>query len=403
MRILIVSKSFPPRNSAQALQVGKVAEAIADTGIEVRVLAGIDTMANDREHTPDNCSVVYVPYHRLRSRVRVFAKALRLCDSVNQLATWVRRATAEAQRQIETFRPDCFLTSSMPFQTHLVGLAIKRLTGLPWVASFSDPWPQRFDPPPYYRRGFPVLRGMQMSLSARVIRDCDIVHMPSQYGIKLTEKVIGFPIISKAVAIPHIGYYASDADTTSDHFGWLAHVGQLTRERVSEALLAGVQEAHRKIPHRFKGLLCVGIGCAEFKKMIRRMRLDDIVKLTGQLSGEQAIRVSRSATALLVIEADMAISPFLPSKFADYALTGKPIIAVTPPVSAIRDYLESFGGGSAVRHDADEIAEVLIRLFSTDTNATQTPDGGSSSLAKVFSSTTVGSLYGAMFGKLFEV
>ena len=113
---------------------------------------------------------------------------------------------------------------------------------------------------------------------------------------------------------------------------------------------------------------------------------------------ERAAEIMLAAQALLVVEADMRISPFLPSKFADYAYAKRPILAITPPVSAIRDYLAKYGGGKAVSHNTSEIAAAIRdvfseeRCFGNDSTSLQEEQ-----LSSAFSSDVVGAAYAKMF------
>lgn len=397
MRLLIVTMGYPPRNSARSLQVQKVAEAIQSAGVDVRVIAGLEKKVARNQGVLSDGHVVYVPYRCLRDGVRFIGRALRFLDdeigSINYRDGWVRRSATEVLKQVETFRPDCLLTSSMPFQSHLVGLRVKHSTGLPWIASFSDPWPYSLCPRPYYRQPVLGLGGMRMAALARVIHACDAVHMPSRHGIDWTAAASGLPMERKGFAIPHIGLALQPEVAGQQYAGWLAHVGHLSRERASAPVLRGVETAYRQFPQRFRGLLCVGQVCPEFKEMVHDMGLDHIVRFTGKLAAAEAAAVLISVTASLVIEADMDISPFLPSKFADYALAGKPIIAVTPPRSGIRDYLTRHGGGWAVRHDAEEIAGAITSILVRGDADGLAHAGVNGQLAEVFSPTTVGNQY----------
>lgn len=397
MRLLVVTRNYPPFNGTRSLQIGKVVEAIKRTGVEVRVVAGLEkkTRIGDQGESV-NGDVVYVPYC-LRDGYGFVDRTLHFVDneigSINHLDGWVRRSKAAALKQCETFRPDCLLTSSTPFKAHLIGLHVKRSTGLPWIASFSDPWPRSLCPRPHYREPVFGLGRMTMVALARVIEACDAVHMPSRHGIEWTAAVSGLPVVRKGVAIPHIGLPVQAGVATHQYAGWLAHVGHLSRERASVAVLRGVETAYRQFPQRFNGLLCVGQVCPKFRDMVRDMGLDHIVRFTGKLAAAQAAAVLLSVTASLVIEADMEISPFLPSKFADYALAGKPIIAVTPPRSGIRDYLTHYGGGRAVGHDAEQIADAIRSVFARADVDGLAGAGVDGQLAEVFSPTTVGNQY----------
>ncbi len=409
LKLLVVSKSFPPLQTAQALQIGKVAEAIADCDCEITVVAGIPN--GDKENVkvlPENSSshICYVPYsvpwlgkHRL---TRIWARFCLEVSPINNLYGWVTQASSAAIEVLKNQKIDVIMTSSSPFESHLVGLTLKRKTGLPWIASFSDPWPGSLSPKPYYTKGLPLFRNIRMALLKKVMSECNIVHMPNCYGIEWTEKISGFPITGKAVVIPHIGSSTPVTDTIPEYVGWLAHVGDLSNERVSRALLDGVQRAYMEIPDHFKGLLCVGKVCPIFNEMVHNMGMNGIVKLTGQLSANEAMLISRSVTALLVIEADMKMSPYLPSKFADYALIGKPILSITPSKSSIRDYLNRYGGGIAVGHVANEIFSAILEIFSQKSKIEPSINPRKSDLKSPFMSQVVGRQYMRMFQNLLD-
>jgi hypothetical protein len=137
--------------------------------------------------------------------------------------------------------------------------------------------------------------------------------------------------------------------------------------------------------------------------MVKQMGVDNLVQIMGQVPPQRAAEIMRAAQALLVVEADMPISPFLPSKFADYAHAKRPILAITPPVSAIRDYLAKYGGGKAISHNASEIAAAIRSVFSEkrcfDKDVTLLRE---EQLSSAFSSDVVGATYERMFRSVVE-
>src|SRR5205085_587167 len=72
-----------------------------------------------------------VPYPR---------RAPRLLRLVAPYGVWLWPAWRACRRAIKRDRPDAVLTSGPPHVVHLLGLALKRREGLPWVADFRDPW-----------------------------------------------------------------------------------------------------------------------------------------------------------------------------------------------------------------------------------------------------------------------
>jgi len=317
---------------------------------------------------------------------------MRELESVNAFAAWVNQAAIVSEQVIGTFKPHVLLTSSTPFESHLVGIRLKRRTGIPWVASLSDPWPRQIQPAPYGARKIPLLSVWQMRALRRVLRMCDGVHMPSVYGLRAVERPAEMPIAEKGWAIPHVGVPLSRAEA-GGVLPWLVHFGQLTRERVSIALLRAIRLVADTHPDLFKGLFCVGTVCPEFEMQVRSLGLSEHVRVQQQVKTQEAWHIASKAGALLVVEADMVASPFLPSKFADYAFAGRPILALTPAVSQIRDYLRNSLTGVAVAHDTDEIVQALRRIFTNSDHAGHWTGAVDERLAHEFSSQNVGTRY----------
>jgi hypothetical protein len=105
----------------------------------------------------------------------------------------------------------------------------------------------------------------------------------------------------------------------------------------------------------------------------------------------------RDASGIIVLEAEAEYSPFMPAKLADILKERKPVIAITPPYSEVRDIL-----GSEYPYIADSrsIAEIsrMLRRFLDDnakgqvtskmlevTRLSLTPQGQSSVLMEIFS------------------
>lgn len=53
---------------------------------------------------------------------------------------WILPAVIRAVREIKRNKIACILTSSPPYSVHLIGLLVKIITGVKWVADYRDPW-----------------------------------------------------------------------------------------------------------------------------------------------------------------------------------------------------------------------------------------------------------------------
>jgi glycosyltransferase involved in cell wall biosynthesis len=403
MRILAVTKYFPPETNSQSLQMGRVTGAIREAGCEVHVVAALfaDRLGRALERAENGCTIHYIPAKRPEGSNRVTARAARrIVDEISTIHStgrWVTEALAEALRISRFFRPEILFTASTPFDSHLVGLRMTGVQELPWVASFSDPWPAAVTPDPYRRRAIPFLSRFQRRFLRRVLREAHGIHMPSRIAIDTVQDASGVRIKDKSRVIPHIGLH-SPPEEAFPPGGWLMHIGHLTRERVSRPLLEAVETLTRGKPSLFRGLLCVGWVCPEFHDLVRRLKMTESVRFMNPVTEYDAGVLARSASALVVIEADMPFSPFLPSKFADYACSRRPIIAITPPSGAVREYLARYGGGIAVLNQREEILEALSKvLLSNSETRISKQSPGEAGLASPFCATSVATRYLDLF------
>lgn len=401
MRLLIIAKLFYheiayPECCAQALQNTKVASALAQQGVDIRVLAQLDTDSPVvSPYVSPAVPVHYVPYrtacghHALGLELRRIRKAATFL--VGLASKWARAAAAKARELIAQYQPDAIMTISTPFESHVVGLLLRRSYQIPWVVSFGDPWPDGICPAPYRNPNRRLLMSWkELRMLRRILCSCDAIQMPSKYGLALTARNTSDGILQKAAAIPHIGHPASPSPIPMD--GYLLHIGELNWRRAIPTLPAAVKHAAQELDGRFRGLISVGGGCPEFTHLVSEARAEHFIVVRPRVDPDTAAALAAGASALLVIEADMEYSPFLPSKFADYAATSKPIIAITPRHSAIRDYLAEFGGGLAVGYEHDEIVRAIRSTFSTGTGLPRGV-GSRTLLRKVFSGENVGAAY----------
>ena len=403
MRILVISPYYPPLNYARSLQIGKVVKAMNLCQIEPVVITG-DFLKLESE-TVESIKVYRIP-HWIRPQKkhimgRLTSKIMQELYSCNPFSQFVRLAEKKSTELIQNKKIDCIFSSSTPFESHLVGLALSRKSDMPWIASFSDPWPGSINPSPYKEK-VPFISAIQEYYLHKVLKRCSAVHLTNKYAIDLIENRTGLPIKDKSFVIPHIGSERDSKKLTDEYQGWLVHTGNLTRHRVSLPLLSAIKKVNTAIPNLFKGLICVGNVCPEFKSLVNKLGLEKCVRMLGHLPQEEAIEIAENAEALLVIEADMKFSPYLPSKFADYIVTGKAVIALTPPVSPIRDYLKKSCRGIAISHDEDLIAAELERFWGSMIRGTACSEKDllEQSLQNEFQPLSVGNRYKKMLSNI---
>jgi glycosyltransferase involved in cell wall biosynthesis len=232
-----------------------------------------------------------------------------------------------------------------------------------------------------------------------VLKRTYAVHVSSPYAMSVFDRILPFPMAAKTWVIPHVASWSgpiADGSSVLPKGHWLVHIGTITPERVSTGVLEGIRVACRSMPGRFDGLLCIGNVTSRFTRLVRQLDIPNNVIVTGCVPHDAALAAVRGASALLLIEANMVGSPFLPSKFVDYACSGKPIVAVTPSRSQTRDYLQMYGGGYAASHNPREIAAAIEQTFADLRASTARSCDAARTYRDLFSPEAIGCAYGRL-------
>lgn len=391
MKVLILCEHFAPETGAQALQATKVADALHDAGCEVRILCGVPASARKEMRYPVGRVVEQSKAMGRDLISRVYRRLRYEFTSVSANSDWVRRMATEAARIGEDFEPDIVLTQSTPFRVHLVGLHLPTSMKQGWVAYFSDLWPLSLTPVPYRTPLSVLLKPLHMHALKRVTSQARTLIFSNEVAARLTKDALASHLIPACTVASHIGMPPSDTtpsfELTQQYGTRFVHVGKLTRERASGALIDALNSIGKRWSYRgFTGVTFVGDVAPSFRRACSDLEHRGVVHFTGELPPDSAQAISRAAKALVVIEADMDESPFLASKFADYAMLKRPILAICPS-GPMRDLLASHGGGIAVPHDSAEIISAIDTLLGDSF------ENGSESLAGEFVAERIASQY----------
>jgi glycosyltransferase involved in cell wall biosynthesis len=398
MKIVMICEHFYPKTGARALQATKVAEALSSIGCEVYVLCGVKSIA--REDSPYVVDFVEAEQFSIANnfRERMIRRLRYEFSMINGKSNWVRRMTEKAKEIVDGFEPDVVMTLSTPFNVHLIGLNLPECVRRKWVAYFSDLWPLALAPHPYRTPVSKAMSFLQIRSLRNVLSCAGKVIFSNDVSVVRAQKIVGSAAKGKYFSVGHVGTQCADGLELSGDLlrfkGRFVHVGKLTKERSCEGLVEAIIDlvsGGAKAP-AFPGFSFVGEVDPKFRQMCADLERSGIVEFVSEVDPSVAQAVCRAAGVLVVIEAKMCESPFLPSKFCDYAMLQKPILAISPS-GPIREYLSRYGGGVAVAHDRESICSGIRSLMVRDDGKLQ----GSQRLAEQFDATRVARKYLGIF------
>lgn len=358
-RLLMLCPFWPPLGGPGVQRVAKFARYLPDHGIQPCVVTRADRQEEDATLAGEVSSVAvheafHIPFQRLGQNsgngqpgARRFARLKQVRDWMqvpDHAVTWVPFAVATAARLIRQDRPTALYTTSPYHSTHLAGLLLKQMFGIPWIADFRDPWAgDAFTnyPTEWHRRA-------NARLEAGVLGQADCVVVVSEAMREDLQH--RYPDLSTAVKVIYNGFDPDDfegLDSVAPPAGppWtLRHLGTLYTNRRPDVFLEGLAAFFAARPDREKRFRVEFYGHLHADVAARLARWRERISPTAlqfhpYVSHTEALRLARSSHALLLIPGPGKST--VTGKIFEYLATGRPILAVAPEPSGIDEVLSS--------------------------------------------------------------
>jgi len=359
--LLLITYHFPPSAASGAFRMLGLARHLPRLGWRSVIVAPprlplepVDLKL--AEQLPADTVVCSVPYPegRLARLQRRFAAQ----------AVWLPPALRACKRAVEHYRPDAVLTSGPPHWVHLLGWALKRRHGLPWLADFRDPWITNNES----LAGRPLRHRCQAFWERRVFRRADtIIANAPRAGEALQS---AFPGYAGKIHVVTNGF---DADSFPQNVAppsstpvRIVHAGELYLGRDPRPFLDALSDLKRS-PDAAWRLCFLGrtdAGSYDLEAEIRKRGLEAQVELGGQVSYEQSLYDMARASILLLLDSPGRRSG-VPAKLYEYLGAGRPILALAEPDSDTAWVLRESGVPHRIAPPADraKIRESLVDLI----------------------------------------
>ncbi len=396
-RVLIVAYYFPPSGGPGVQRVLKFVRYLPDFGWDPAVLTVSDADYPARDESllaeiPESVPVTrtsipepYTVYRRLTGRkrgeavdVNVNYEAGRRVPVKERLAQWVRGMFFIPDARVgwlatgirpgvaaaKSFGADLVYSSSPPYTCALLGRAVAKRAGLPWVPEFRDPWTGFLSAP---RRPWPA-KGFERRLERGVYRDAQRL-VTAWDGIRadFTGK---YPDEdeSKFRLVPN-GYDPEDlegiAPRLNDRFT-IVYTGSMYGVRNPDTVLQAVARllADGRVDADRIRLRFVGRFGDEVRAMFRRPEVAAVVEERGYVPHAESVAELMGAHALLLVVDDVAGSEgIVPGKVFEYVGARRPVLAVAPE-GAVAELVRDTGAGRVLaRDDVDGIADAVAALY----------------------------------------
>ncbi len=280
---------------------------------------------------------------------------------------WVKPSVKILTDLVKSGQFQAMITTGPPHSLHLIGLELKRKTGLFWLADFRDPWSQWefLDSLPMSS----IVRKKHENLEQAVLKTADVVTTISPTFQLDLNKIAG-----REIKLLTNGYDPSDTpqdfnprEKTKDQLH-LVYSGIIDSIRnpipLLEAIKAEFSEKMEEVKLTFVG------NVSEFVREFVQADswLSDRIHFAGYVSHQEVFGFYEQADALVLILTDTKNAQGnIPGKLFEYLATGIPVLALGDPKGDSAVILENSDSGNVMAHtDIEGIRKRLREVFESD-------------------------------------
>jgi glycosyltransferase involved in cell wall biosynthesis len=368
MHILMIAPQAPPKNSPEAIQVGRYLQELDKDHHITLVTTPIESgwVKEDKSLHFDLNNTEFVtlklPFHKIAMRLLAsrYCKWLSLPDK----DFWLKSKAVRLSKSLRN-KPDIIYSRSLPVSSATHAYELKNRLDVPWVMHLSDPWSDS----PYLATD--RIKNKLLTFEQIYFEAADAItvttvgfagHLKSKYP-SFSKKVYVSPNVMPNT-LPHPAKKKEGREKLT-----FLYAGAFYGLRRPTTILKALNHIRQE-----RGNL---LDCIEFKfvgnmtddirQEIDSYNLNNITVL-GRRNFTEAQELQKAADIIISIEpggGDPIFKTFLPSKVLDCIALRKPVLAITPENSETWRLCRLGYGWAVMPDEFKALAKIMEKLCQT--------------------------------------
>ncbi|HNX43900.1 MAG TPA: glycosyltransferase [Bacteroidales bacterium] len=278
---------------------------------------------------------------------------------------WIKPSVRYLTRYLSDHPADVIITTGPPHSVHLIGMELKRITGICWLADFRDPWTgiYYFDQLKLSR----LAKRKHSGLEKKVLQQADGVTVVGNFMKEEFSRIVkrNYCVIPNGFDeddLEETGYGQADQKFSLSHFGTIYPLANpvLFWKVIAEKLADDSRFAEK--------LQIKLVGSADHTVMsaIQSNGLEKFVRKIGYLPHKEVIReMQKSQVLLLLVNNTPQAKVILTGKLFEYLAVRRPVLCLGPDDGDAAALLkETNAGKNADYSDEISMRKILDEYFS---------------------------------------
>ena len=275
---------------------------------------------------------------------------------------WFPFAFKKAASIIKTGNIKIIITTSPPNSGHLIGLALKKIFRIPWIADFRDPWVDNFK----IRKMSSTQKWIESKMEKWIMQNADrVIANTDTNRQRLIERYRN--VDSSRFETIHNGFEEVKLNATGkSNVFTITHIGLLYPSINPYFFIEPIKTWLNEFGENakeFVQVIFVGIDDDVTKNIIATNGLSEMVKFVERVSHKEALEIAANSDVLLIsLGFEESNKGWIPMKLYDYLSCKKPIIAFLPDGEAANIIRKTKSGFVITKEDLDMSVKVFKDL-----------------------------------------
>ena len=273
---------------------------------------------------------------------------------------WVKPSVEFLSKYLEEQQIDTVITSGPPHSLHLIGLRLKKLANINWIADFRDPWTTIG----YHQKLklTSVSKKKHLALENKVLQRADKLIVTSNTTKKEFEQKT-----TTSIRCITNGFDGTRPSTVPDTLFTLSHIGSLLTDRNPVGLWSVLGELIKEnalFSEKLR-IQLIGVVGEEVLESLDAHGLSGHVVALGYLPHDAVVAYQTKSQVLLLTEIDAKETQgIIPGKLFEYLKAERPVLALGPEYWEAGELVEKSQSGRYIQvNDVKTIKLVVLDWF----------------------------------------